>query len=103
MGNIRYDKDKQAVVGDVQDPFLDLGDGIIMRVLSQGAAYLLVQQTQRFSAVPLIKKHQLEEIVAPAGGPLKLKMGIEDVRIEVSESALTLKVRFGFDQPQIVG
>ena len=98
MGNIRFDKDKQAVVGDVQDPFLDLGEGVILRALSQGAAYLLEQQTQRFAAVPLIKKHQLEEMVAPAGGPLKLKMGIEDVRIEVSESELTLKVRFGFGQ-----
>ncbi len=103
MGNIRYDKDKRAVVGDVQDPFLDLGDGVILRVLSQGAAYLLEQQVQRFSGVPMIKKGQLEEIVAPAGGPLKLKMGIEDVRIEVSDTALTLKVRFGFDQPQIGG
>jgi hypothetical protein len=103
MGNIRYDKDKNAVVGDVQDPFVDLGDGAILQALSQGAAYLLEQQTQRFSGVPLIKKDQLEEMVAPAGGPLKLKMGIDDVRIEVSDTALTLKVKFGFDQPQIVG
>jgi len=101
MGNIHYDKDKRSVVGDVQDPFLDLGDGAVMRVISQGAAYLLEQQTQRFAGVPLIKKDQLEEMVAPAGGPLKLKMGIDDVRIEVSESELTLKVRFGFDQAQI--
>jgi hypothetical protein len=103
MGNIRYDKDQRAVVGDVQDPFVDLGDGAILRALSQGAAYLLEQQTQRFSGVPMIKKDQLEDMVAPAGGPLKLKMGIEDVRIEVSESSLTLKVKFGFDQPQIAG
>ncbi len=91
------------MVGDVQDPFVDLGEGAILRALSQGAAYLLEQQTQRFSGVPMIKKDQLEEMVAPAGGPLKLKMGIEDVRIEVSESSLTLKVKFGFDQPQIAG
>lgn len=103
MGNIRYDKDKNAVVGDVQDPFIDLGEGVILQALSQGAAYLLEQQTQRFSGVPLIKRAQLEEMVAPAGGPLKLKMGIDDVRIEVSDTALTLKVKFGFDQAQIVG
>jgi hypothetical protein len=103
MGNIRYDKDKNAVVGDVQDPFIDFGEGVILQALSQGAAYLLEQQTQRFSGVPLIKRAQLEEMVAPAGGPLKLKMGIDDVRIEVSDTALTLKVKFGFDQAQIVG
>ena len=46
---------------------------------------------------------QLEGMVAPAGGPLKLKMGIDDVRIEVSESELQLKVRFAFEQPQLTG
>jgi len=103
MGNIRYDKDQRAVVGDVQDPFVDLGDNAILRVLSQGAAYLLEQKTQQFAGKPMIKKAQLEEIVAPAGGPLKLKMGIEDVRIEVTDTAMTLKVRFDFEQAQLPG
>ena len=103
MGNIRYDKDKRAVVGDVEDPFVDLGDGVILSALSQAGAQLLAQQTERFKATPLIKKDQLEDMVAPAGGPLKLKMGIEDVRIEVNESDLQLKVRFAFEQPQLTG
>jgi hypothetical protein len=101
MGNIRYDKDKLAVVGDVEDPFIDLGDGMILQALSQACAQLLSKQTERFAATPLIKKGQLEEMVAPAGGPLKLKMGIDDVRIEVNESQLQLKVRFAFEQPQL--
>jgi len=103
MGNIRYDKDIRAVVGDVQDPFVHLGDGVILQALSQAAATLLSQQTERFNKTPLIKKDQLEEMVAPAGGPLKLKMGIDDVRIEVSEQNLQLKVRFAFEQPQLTG
>jgi hypothetical protein len=103
MGNIRYDKDIRAVVGDVQDPFIHLGDGVILQALSQAAATLLSQQSERFNKTPLIKKDQLEEMVAPAGGPLKLKMGIDDVRIEVSEQNLQLKVRFAFEQPQLTG
>ena len=103
MGNIRYDKDKRAVVGDVEDPFIDLGDGVILQALSQAGAQLLAQQTERFRATPLIKKDQLQEMVAPAGGPLKLKMGIDDVRIEVNENDLQLKVRFAFEQPQLPG
>ena len=55
MGNIRYDKDKRAVVGDVEDPFIDLGDGVILQALSQAGAQLLAQQTERFRATPLIK------------------------------------------------
>ena len=103
MGNIRYDKDKRAVVGDVQDPFLDLGDNVVLAALSQAGAHMLAQRTSQFAGTPLIKKDQLEEMVAPAGGPLKLKMGIEDVRIEVSEQELQLKVRFAFEQPQLPG
>ncbi len=103
MGNIRYDKDKRAVVGDVQDPFIDLGDNVVLQALSQAGAQLLAQRASDFQATPLIKKNQLEEMVAPAGGPLKLKMGIEDVRIEVSENELQLKVRFAFEQPQLPG
>jgi len=103
MGNIRYDKEKRAVVGDVQDPFIDLGDNVVLQALSQAGAQLLAQRASDFQATPLIKKNQLEEMVAPAGGPLKLKMGIDDVRIEVSENELQLKVRFAFEQPQLPG
>ena len=103
MGNIRYDKDMRAVVGDVQDPFLDLGDGVVLQALSQAAARLLTQHAEKFQRTPLIKKAQLEEMVSPAGGPLKLKMGIDDVRIEVNEQDLQLKVRFAFEQPQLPG
>jgi len=103
MGNIRYDKDKRAVVGDVQDPFIDLGDNVVLQALSQAGAQMLAQRTSQFAGTPLIKKDQLEEMVAPAGGPLKLKMGIDDVRIEVNESELQLKVRFAFEQPQLPG
>jgi hypothetical protein len=103
MGNIRYDKDKRAVVGDVQDPFLDLGDNIVLQALSQAGAQMLAQRTSQFQGTPLIKKDQLEDMVAPAGGPLNLKMGIDDVRVEVNEQELQLKVRFAFEQPQLPG
>ncbi len=103
MGNIRYDKNKRAVVGDVQDPFIDLGDNVVLQALSQAGAQMLSQRAGQFAGTPLIKKDQLEEMVAPAGGPLKLKMGIDDVRIEVNENELQLKVRFAFEQPQLPG
>ena len=53
--------------------------------------------------VPILKKNQIEEMVSPAGGPLKLKMGVEDVALDISEDELTLKVRFGFSQLQLTG
>ena len=56
MGNIRYDKEKRAVVGDVQDPFIDLGDNVVLQALSQAGAQLLAQRASDFQATPLIKK-----------------------------------------------
>ena len=41
--------------------------------------------------------------IGPAGGPLKLRLSVEDVELEVDEDELTLKVRFGFSQLQIEG
>lgn len=103
LGDIRYDKSLEAVVGDIMDPEVDFGDHVVMRLLNEGAAYLLAQQTHRFNPVPILKRAQVEDMVAPAGGPLKLKMGVEDVVLEVTEADLTLKVRFGFSTLQLEG
>ena len=40
-------------------------------------------------------------MVGPMGGPLKMKMGVEDLDLEVTEDDLTLKVRFGFTRAQL--
>ena len=103
LGDIRYDKDLRAVVGTVSQPSIDLGQHAVLRLLNQAGEYLLQQQITRFDKIPILKKDQLEEMVAPAGGPLKLKMGIDDMLIEVTENDLTLRVRFGFTQLQLTG
>lgn len=103
LGDIRYDKDRRAVIGDIQDPAIDFGDHVILRLLNEAAGYLAENQLTRYSPVPILKREQVEGLFAPAGGPLKLKMGVEDVAIEVTENDLTLRVRFGFTQKQITG
>ena len=45
----------------------------------------------------------VEEMISPAGGPLNLKMGVDEVMIDVTEANLTLRVRFGFSQLQLEG
>jgi hypothetical protein len=101
LGDIHFDKNDAAIVGSVQDPSLDFGDHIAFRVLNEIAAWALAQQTERFSKVPILKKAQVEDLVSPAGGPLRLQMGVEDVALDVTEETMTLKVRFGFTQKQI--
>jgi hypothetical protein len=103
LGEIRYDKDKKAIIGEIMDPAIDFGDHFIFRLLNEAGAYILAQQIHRFNPVPILPKKQLEDMVAPAGGPLKLQMGVEDVQLEVTPEYLTLKVRFGFSQLQLPG
>lgn len=103
LGEIHYDQQDRAVIGTVQEPAIDLGDHAVLKLLNRAAAMVLEQQVQRFARVPILRKDQLEELVSPAGGPLKLQMGVQDVAIEVTEENLTLKVRFGFTQLQLTG
>jgi hypothetical protein len=101
--DIRYDKEKRALVGDLGDVAVDLGDNFILELLSRGVEYGITQQVSKVSPVSILKKEQVEELVGPAGGPLKLKLSVEDVEIEVDDDELTLKVRFGFSQLQLEG
>lgn len=101
LGDIHYDKSTRAVVGSIEQPAINLGEHIVLRLLNRGVAMALEQQAGRFGRIPILKKDQLEDLVAPAGGPLKLQMGVDDVAIEVSEENLTLKVRFGFKHQQL--
>lgn len=101
--DIRYDKEKRALIGDLGDVAVDLGDNFILELLSRGVEYGITQQVSKVSPVSILKKEQVEELVGPAGGPLKLKLSVEDVEIEVDDDELTLKVRFGFSQLQLEG
>ena len=101
LGDIRYDKERRALVGTVQDVTVDLGEHFILQLLSRGAEQLLVQQVPKVNPVPILQKQQVEEMVGPVGGPLKLRMGVEDVALDIDEDELTLKVKFGFTQLQL--
>ena len=56
------------------------------------------QSVQYCSSNP---KGSTHEMVLPAGGALKMNMTVEDVRIEVNNQDLQLKVKFGFSQKQL--
>lgn len=103
LGDIRYDRERNALVGQLQDVTVDLGENFVLQLLNRGAEYLIAQQTPKVNPVSILPKDKLEEMVAPAGGPLKLKMGVEDVQLDIDEDELTLKVKFGFTQLQLTG
>lgn len=101
LGDIRYDQERRALVGELQGVTVDLGEHFVLQMLNRGVEYLLAQQTPKVNPVQILKRDQIEELVSPAGGPLRLKMGVEDVALEINEEELTLKVKFGFSQLQL--
>jgi len=102
LGNIRYDKQSRAIIGEVMNPEIDLGEHVIFRMLNDAAGKLIEQQgLSKINPVPILKKDQIDEMVAPAGGPLKMQMGVDDIQLEVTQEDLTLRIRFGFSQLQL--
>ena len=51
--------------------------------------------------VPILKRDQVEDMVGPVGGPLKMKMGVEDLELVITDDEMTLRVKFGFTQAQL--
>jgi hypothetical protein len=101
LADIHYDPGHKAVIGSLQDLELFLGQGILLELLSRAAEKALATQLPKASPVPILKREQVESMVGPIGGPLKLKMGVEDLELEITEDDMTLKVRFGFTQKQL--
>ena len=63
---------------------------------------LLEPQLARLSPVPILARDQVADMVGGLGGALRMQMGVEHLDLEVTENDLTLSVRFGFTQAQLV-
>jgi len=101
LADIRYSPEHEAVIGTLQDLGVYIGDNAVFQLLSRLAEYGLEQQLPRVNPVPILKRGQVEEMVGPMGGPLKMQMGVEDLELEINDADLVLKVRFGFTRKQL--
>jgi hypothetical protein len=99
--DVRYDEGHRAVIGSLADLGVHIGDNVVLQLLSRLAEYALEQQLPRANPVPILKRDQVEEMVSPLGGPLKMQMGVEDLELEITEDDMTLRVRFGFSAAQL--
>ncbi len=101
LGNIHYDRGRRAIVGEVGRPVVDLGEHVLLQLASQGLELALEKQLFRVNPVTILAREQVEGMVTPAAEGLKLQMGVEDMALQVDDSTITLKARFGFTQRQI--
>jgi hypothetical protein len=101
LGEIRYSRDQQAVVGSLQDLAVHLGDHVVLQLLARLVEAGLDTQLPNVSPITLLGRSQVSEMVSPMGGMFKVDMGVDELELEIDEDTLTLKVRFGFTQPQL--
>jgi hypothetical protein len=101
LGNIHYDRNRRAIVGEVGRPVVDLGEHVLLQLASQGLELALEKQLFRVNPVTILAKDQVEGMVTPATESLKLQMGVEDMALDVDDATVTLKARFGFSQRQL--
>ncbi len=96
LGRIRYARDRQAILANVQDVALHLGDAAWVQVVGRLVEVVLARQLGQMEAVPVLKREQLESLLGPVGGPLKVLLEVADLFLAVDEERMTLEVRFGF-------
>lgn len=101
LADIRYSPEHEAVIGTLQDLGVYIGDNAVFQLVSRLAEYGLEQQLPRVNPLPILRRAQVQDMVGPMGGPLKMQMGVEDLELEINDSELSLKVRFGFTRKQI--
>lgn len=101
LADIHYDPGQEAVIGSLQDLAVHVGDHAVLQLLGRLAEYALEQQVPRVNPVSILKKAQVDEMVGPMGGSLKMQMGVDDLELEITEEDMVLRVRFGFSQLQL--
>lgn len=96
LGRIRFSSGEDAVIGNVQDLAVHLGDGAVLQLLSRVIEYGIEQQLDSVKPVPVLKREQVQGLVGGMGGAMRMEMGVDDLQLDISDDEMTLKVRFGF-------
>lgn len=98
LGRVRYARDREAVIGNVQDLAVHLGDTAVLQLLARVIEYGLERRAESLEPVPILKREQVEGLVGPMGEGLQLAMGVDDLQLDIDGEDMTLKVRFGFSR-----
>jgi hypothetical protein len=96
LGRIRFAPDKDAVIGNVQDLAVHIGDAAVLQILERLLESGIAQRLPSVEPVQVLRREQVEGLVGPLGGSLHVRMGVEDLQLDIEPEKMTLHVRFGF-------
>lgn len=102
LGDVHYDPQQQAIVGNVKDVGIDLGENILLRIANDIIGKLIeTKALAQVNPLTVLPKRQVDEALAGATAAIKLKMEVTDILLDINDEYVTLKVKFGFEQLQI--
>lgn len=101
LDDIHFAADRDAVVGSLRDIGVDIGEARLLQLASRLVERVVEPQLAGVGPIQILSRDQVEGLVGPLGGPLRMHMGVERMELLVTEHALTLEVRFGFTQRQL--
>jgi hypothetical protein len=96
LDEVGFSTERNQLEGSLGGVSLSLGDSLPLRLLKTVADRLIEQQIIKMNPLPLIPSSTLENMVLPAGGPLRLSASIADLNVGINGDDLTLSVRFAF-------
>ena len=96
LDEVGFNSDRNQLEGNIGGVSLSLGESLPLRLLKTVADRLIEQQIGKLNPLPLIPSSTLENMVLPAGGPLRLSASIADLNVGIDGNDLTLSVRFAF-------
>ena len=98
LGRIRYAPGREAVIANLQDLALHLGDHAALQLVSRALAGVVGPRLESTEPMEILRREQIEGIVRPMGEGLGTAMGVDDLQLDVDEHEMILRVRFGFAQ-----
>jgi hypothetical protein len=96
LGRVRFSRERDAVIGNVQDLAVHLGDNAVLQMMSRVIEYGVQQQVATMDPVQVLGREQVQGLVGGMGEAMRMQMGVDDLQLDITGEAMTLKVRFGF-------
>ncbi len=96
LGRVRYAPDREAVIANLQDLALHLGDHAVLQLVSKVLEQVVGPRIEQTPAVEILRRKQLEDLVMPMGQGLGTSMGVDDLQLDIDDDEMVLRVRFGF-------
>lgn len=96
LGRIRFNRSEDAVVGNVQDLALHLGDHAVAKLVARLAEQLLAQRVAAAATLPILRRAQVEGLVGGIGSAGNVALSVTDMHLHIDDEDLELQVHFGF-------